>query len=79
MDEVVLISAVTTTKYSMVASLTFLVYDYLLNFDVELEFVWKLRWSFGKMLYLFNRYFAPVALSVNMIVFFGDFVTAQQL
>ncbi|KAF8501912.1 hypothetical protein JB92DRAFT_858406 [Gautieria morchelliformis] len=58
-------SSLTNTRYSTFAALSFLVYDHLLTFDAEKEFVWHSPWSFGKILFFFNRNFGLVALICN--------------
>ncbi|KAF8513369.1 hypothetical protein JB92DRAFT_2924018 [Gautieria morchelliformis] len=40
-------------KYGAVAALAMLTYDYAITFDDEFEFVWKRRWSLGKILFIF--------------------------
>ncbi|KAF8580639.1 hypothetical protein K439DRAFT_1636880 [Ramaria rubella] len=63
-------SAAEATKRSLVASLIFLIYDHGLTFEDELEFVWRRPRSLGKALFIFNRYFALVALSIQVALFF---------
>ena len=31
-------------------------WDYILTFEMEVDFVWKSKWNFMKGLYLFQRY-----------------------
>ncbi|KAF8509671.1 hypothetical protein JB92DRAFT_2944614 [Gautieria morchelliformis] len=50
------------TKYGAVAALAMLTYDYAITFDDEFEFVWKRRWSLGKILFIFHRYFGLLSL-----------------
>ncbi|TDL23328.1 hypothetical protein BD410DRAFT_787676 [Rickenella mellea] len=54
------------TNYVGLASYTFLVYDHLLTFDEEVEYVWKGRK--GPVIYLFflNRYFFVFAFIFNL-------------
>ncbi|CUA78198.1 hypothetical protein RSOLAG22IIIB_02816 [Rhizoctonia solani] len=44
------------TTYLAVASLCVLVYDFAITIDQEVKFVWRQRWSFGKVMYIFIRY-----------------------
>ncbi|KAK0433920.1 uncharacterized protein EV420DRAFT_1771282 [Desarmillaria tabescens] len=44
--------------YSQMSSIAFLIYDIIIMFHKEVEYVWKSAWSFPKMLYLFARYYA---------------------
>ncbi|KAG9313230.1 hypothetical protein JVU11DRAFT_6690 [Chiua virens] len=39
-----------------VAGETLLVYNYLLTFRMEMDYVWSARWTVVKALFLFNRY-----------------------
>ncbi|OCB85300.1 hypothetical protein A7U60_g7605 [Sanghuangporus baumii] len=39
------------TRYSELASSTIIVFDYLLTLDQEIQFIWKSRWSIGKLLF----------------------------
>ena len=32
------------------------VYDWLVLFDREVEYIWKKEWNVAKMLYIFSRY-----------------------
>ncbi|KAF8513377.1 hypothetical protein JB92DRAFT_3096522 [Gautieria morchelliformis] len=41
-----------------------------LTFDDEIALVWKRRWSFGKALFIFNRYFGLLSLLSYAIAFF---------
>jgi len=43
-------------KLSVVATAAFLAYEYVSTVDEEVELIWKSRFSFGKALYLLNRY-----------------------
>ncbi|KAF8513394.1 hypothetical protein JB92DRAFT_2830414 [Gautieria morchelliformis] len=61
------IAASTPLKYGTAAAFTMLLYDYALTFDTEVEYVWKRTWSFGKALFIFNRYFSILALLSNVI------------
>jgi len=41
---------------STVVASTMFIWDYLLTFGMEVELVWKSKWTFMKGLYLFQRY-----------------------
>ena len=49
-----------------VIGLVLLLYDHLLTFSAEVEYVWKSRWSLPKVLFLFTRYSVPLAAIVMM-------------
>jgi len=76
-QNVVIAKGVAATKYSRIASLTFLLYDYALTFGPETEFVWSRRWSFGKALFIFNRYFGLFTLIFDVTVAFQADLTAK--
>ncbi|KZT36399.1 hypothetical protein SISSUDRAFT_1034864 [Sistotremastrum suecicum HHB10207 ss-3] len=46
-----------------------LIYDFILSFPEELKFVWRSRWSLGKVLFLLNRYLVPLDLAVELVSF----------
>jgi len=72
-----LVTASTATKYSSLASLTFLLYDHVLTFGAEVELVWNHPWSFGKALFIFNRYFSLWKLLADVIVYLNPSLTNQ--
>ncbi|KAF8995823.1 hypothetical protein BDQ17DRAFT_1545022 [Cyathus striatus] len=43
-------------NYLRAATLAVLVYEYLLTFDLEVDFVWKRDWSIVKILFILTRY-----------------------
>ncbi|KAJ3843625.1 hypothetical protein F5878DRAFT_250641 [Lentinula raphanica] len=60
------------TQYANLAGSALLVYDYLLNLDDEIEFIWKKSWSIGKVLFILSRYYSLLATAVvNNYVLFG--------
>ncbi|KIM75818.1 hypothetical protein PILCRDRAFT_665697 [Piloderma croceum F 1598] len=56
-----------TSNYIIVASVTFLLYDYALTFAQEVEFVWQQKMGLGKALFLLNRYIPMIDLVFRMI------------
>jgi len=71
-------ASLTATRFSTFASLAFLVYDHVLTLDAEIEFVWRRAWSFGKVMFIFNRYFGLAVLAFNSIVHFYHSPTHSQ-
>ncbi|KAF8528273.1 hypothetical protein JB92DRAFT_2864167 [Gautieria morchelliformis] len=57
-------SRLTPTKYSTVASLALLVYDHAITFDAEVVNVWNRPGSFGKILFIWTRYFGLSSLII---------------
>ncbi|EAU82338.2 hypothetical protein CC1G_06648 [Coprinopsis cinerea okayama7 len=51
-----------------------LVYDYLLTFDLEIEFIWKSRWNAVKVLFLLTRYlpFLELLPLINYVFMDGE-------
>ncbi|KAJ2919905.1 hypothetical protein MD484_g397, partial [Candolleomyces efflorescens] len=54
--------------YIMIGSLTVLVFDYLITFDREVNYVWSSPWSLGLPLFYINRYipFVDLALFIHI-------------
>ncbi|KAF8068044.1 hypothetical protein FPV67DRAFT_1669904 [Lyophyllum atratum] len=52
-------------RYSQLASGTIILYDHLVTLDQEVELIWKCSWSWGKGLFIINRYYALVSVIVN--------------
>ncbi|KAF8348525.1 hypothetical protein F5887DRAFT_950459 [Amanita rubescens] len=50
-------------RFADTAALSMLVYDYLLTFDLEVNYVWGSRWTFVKLLYLVVRYMPFVTMA----------------
>ncbi|TFK19011.1 hypothetical protein FA15DRAFT_674833, partial [Coprinopsis marcescibilis] len=42
--------------YWQAGTMVVVLYDHLTTFDLEVELIWKRKWSFVKILYLLNRY-----------------------
>ncbi|KAJ7495345.1 hypothetical protein FB451DRAFT_1213897 [Mycena latifolia] len=60
------------TGYLAVASLCILIYDHLACVPEEVELIWKSRWGAAKVIYLWNRYFSLIAVSLNTSVILRD-------
>ncbi|KIJ47916.1 hypothetical protein M422DRAFT_66466 [Sphaerobolus stellatus SS14] len=56
-------------RQATVASVCWLIYDHFLSLDDEINYVWKIKgWSFGKILFLINRYIGFAACLFDVIV-----------
>lgn len=55
-------------KYLAIASLTLLVYDWLLNLDFEVKFIWGSPWSWGRLAYHVVRIWPLVLLCITLPV-----------
>ncbi|OAX34101.1 hypothetical protein K503DRAFT_470694 [Rhizopogon vinicolor AM-OR11-026] len=55
-------------SYVTVASLTMVIYDWVLTFGQEFELVWRKRWSLVTVLYLSVRYVGILYTVFNLIV-----------
>jgi hypothetical protein len=66
--------AVQTYGNLTVASAAVLVYDCCITFGLEVELIWKAKFSVVTMLYLLSRYLAIFATSVTMYFYFGPAV-----
>ncbi|KAF8526777.1 hypothetical protein JB92DRAFT_2869328 [Gautieria morchelliformis] len=69
------LTAVFTAKSSLVAAFTYLSYDHVITFDTEIAYVWKTPWSFGKGLFIFNRYFGLIYFLATVYVSFLSSLT----
>ncbi|CAE6527058.1 unnamed protein product [Rhizoctonia solani] len=56
-----------TSRYLAIGSLTLLVYDWLSTLDQEIEFIWRKRWSFARVIYHLNRVLPVLLFSVVLI------------
>ncbi|KAL5525985.1 hypothetical protein ACEPAG_7323 [Sanghuangporus baumii] len=59
------------SRYSELASSTIIVFDYLLTLDQEIQFIWKARWSIGKLLFFVNRYYTLFVVGFNNYALFS--------
>ncbi|KAF8194780.1 hypothetical protein K438DRAFT_2017336 [Mycena galopus ATCC 62051] len=64
------------TGYFAVASVCLLLYDHIVCFPREVELVWSSRWGLAKAVYLWNRYFSLIAISLNTSVIVREIATA---
>lgn len=61
----------TLMRYISIASLTWLVYDHLLTFEKERSWIWSNKVTLTKVLFLINRYSAPIVMLAEIIQFSG--------
>ncbi|CAE6432104.1 unnamed protein product [Rhizoctonia solani] len=55
-------------KYLAVVSITLLVYDWVLNLDLEVAFIWGHSWSWGRVIYHTNRVWPIALLGITLSV-----------
>jgi len=55
-------------KYMDVASMTILVFDYLLSLELEVSLVWRSQWSISKILFMCSRY--PAFIDVPLVLWY---------
>jgi len=58
------------TKYVGLAGFTVLVWDHLITFADEVEYVWKGKKGIAVYLFFLNRYFIPLSFVVNLWAYF---------
>jgi hypothetical protein len=58
------------TKYVGVASFTVLVWDHIVTFSDEVEYIWKGAKGWGVYLFFVNRYLIPLSFIVNLWAYF---------
>lgn len=66
-----------TTQYAELASSTIIVYDHFVTLDQEVELIWKSGWSFGKCLFLVNRYYTLFVVVFNNYVLFNSSISSN--
>ncbi|KIJ42150.1 hypothetical protein M422DRAFT_254844 [Sphaerobolus stellatus SS14] len=54
-------------KYYVLASTVLVIYDHMLTFDQEREFIWKKKITFPSCLFLTFRYVTPIVSALNLI------------
>ncbi|KAJ6535908.1 hypothetical protein DFH09DRAFT_97674 [Mycena vulgaris] len=64
---IVALHNVAVTRYVSAAGYVALLYDHVLTFDDEVEYVWSAPNTLAKILFLMLRYMVPLSLSVQII------------
>ncbi|KAF8214673.1 hypothetical protein K438DRAFT_1801922 [Mycena galopus ATCC 62051] len=62
-------------KLWTVASLCVLIYDHILCFAQEVDLMWQSRWGLTKTIYLWNRYFSLISISLVASVMVREITT----
>ncbi|KII95798.1 hypothetical protein PLICRDRAFT_229406 [Plicaturopsis crispa FD-325 SS-3] len=57
------------TRICTLITLSAAVYDHVLTFDEEVEFIWRKNWSYSKIIFLVLRYFGEALMILNTAVF----------
>ncbi|KAJ7263580.1 hypothetical protein B0H12DRAFT_281276 [Mycena haematopus] len=63
------------TGYFAVGALCVLLYDHIMCFPKEVQLMWSSRWGLAKGVYLWNRYFSLIAISLNTSVILREIPT----
>lgn len=58
-----ILAAALDVRYSSMAALSLLVYDYFLTLDNEIRFFWAGPWRTSRVLFLINRYSTPLSVA----------------
>ncbi|KIM33086.1 hypothetical protein M408DRAFT_62367 [Serendipita vermifera MAFF 305830] len=67
------------SKYLSYATFALLIYDHLLTLPEEVKLVWLGRPSFVKALFLFNRYFVPLFIAIDLATLSGSLHMTDQV
>lgn len=59
-------------RCSRVSALSLLVYEYVLQYENEVRLFWRQRWSLGKYIFLWNRYYSLFYVSAITVVYLLD-------
>ncbi|QRV98047.1 dephospho-CoA kinase [Ceratobasidium sp. AG-Ba] len=54
------------SKSMFVAGICILLYDHILTFPDEVEYIWKQKWSVVSTMFVLNRYITPLVLAVDL-------------
>ncbi|KAF8174983.1 hypothetical protein K438DRAFT_107530 [Mycena galopus ATCC 62051] len=65
------------TGYLAIASLCVLVYDHIDCMPEEVDLMWKSQWGLAKIIFLWNRYFSLVVVSLNTSVIVRDIRSSE--
>jgi len=66
------IRVLTDARYIALACLTWLIYDYFANLRREVSLIWKAGWSTTKVLYVLNRFLAPIMSGTQCFILFNN-------
>ncbi|KAJ7274642.1 hypothetical protein C8J57DRAFT_235305 [Mycena rebaudengoi] len=66
-----------TTSYFAVGALTFLIYDHLLSFGPEIQFIWMRPKSLASYIYIWNRYLTLAITCISTSVLVREVKTDQ--
>ncbi|KAH7924509.1 hypothetical protein BV22DRAFT_1035014 [Leucogyrophana mollusca] len=55
------LSNIQSVYYATMASVAVIIYDQILNFSQEVDFIWNRRWTIVTALYFVARYCGPVS------------------
>ncbi|KIM73694.1 hypothetical protein PILCRDRAFT_828918 [Piloderma croceum F 1598] len=66
-------------NYTNVAFVVILLYDYVLTFGMEVEFIWKQKMGLGKILFLLNRYVPIIDLVILINLYTNPSLRSDQV
>ncbi|KJA19136.1 hypothetical protein HYPSUDRAFT_907330 [Hypholoma sublateritium FD-334 SS-4] len=61
-----ILSSLSATKYANVASAALLVYDMILTFDQEVQYIWNAHKTLGTTIFFLNRYIPPCLFAFDL-------------
>lgn len=65
-------------KYFFLGAYTILLYDHIMTIPEEIQTVWKKKKTFPLYLFIFVRYYAPLAVSVVAFAYFSTLMTRSR-
>ncbi|KAJ7241434.1 hypothetical protein C8J57DRAFT_1477786 [Mycena rebaudengoi] len=74
-----LVGLLTTVQCATASFIAILVYDWLLTLRPEVEYIWKQKMTFGKLLYLINRYLVIVDLIILLNSYANPIIHGSQV
>jgi len=72
-----LLTQAVSVKFSFIAGVFLLIYDTVINFTDEVNFIWLKRWSVVKVLYIITRYCAFVDASLIIWYYFRSTLSPE--
>jgi len=58
-------------RCAQLASSSIIVFDHVVTLDLEVDLIWRSSWSFGKVLFIINRYYTLFSAVFNNYSFFS--------
>ncbi|KLO05499.1 hypothetical protein SCHPADRAFT_724041 [Schizopora paradoxa] len=71
------VSSSLQTKYAYFAAYAIVIYDHLLTLDIEIEHIWKQKFSAVTFLFFLTRYYFLLAINITLFFFIEPVVNTR--